>query len=61
MYMGSVPQMKADNGELFLSCCFVTQPCGCKITGDGSLQAPLDIERCSQHATEGARAEPEGA
>ena len=33
-----------------LNCTFATQPCGCKIIGNGTIPHPLEIEWCPKHA-----------
>ena len=50
MYVHSLQVHATDNGEQFIMATYTQQPCGCKITGGGTLQRPLTIEYCPTHA-----------
>lgn len=50
--MGTILNLKAHDDESgkWLEACYVNNPCGCKIVGNGLLSAPLGIEYCPAHA-----------
>lgn len=41
-----------DDGEPYLrgNCVYKHNPCGCEITGNGTLQFPLGIKFCEKHS-----------
>lgn len=41
---------EVDGTEILVQATFAKQPCGCRVVGTGTLEAPFDIERCPTHS-----------
>jgi len=44
------PCVDQEGNGFFGNATFITQGCGCKVIGNGTLPHPIDIKYCSKHA-----------
>ena len=56
--LNAVRRVTSDGEGVLINMSYQPLPCGCKVTGNGTLQFPLTVTPCPDHLTASRRPKP---